>query len=377
MGVQLLIDSDKIMIPGYFPIVERKAMFTKELFDHSEFFFGKKLASETEVNSKLLQQGGLNVNQFLAYVRIGFGDGDCPSLNDIAGISDNCKASAYNFQTALQKGLDLIPNIRYFVKADNKWKNTLTQNQEDVAYSKVFDHIAKNFSGKSYNPLRDVILDVSSEDTYHCTLLKKMMANGSALESYLLNEVQLPSSLAKTLGNLIDGVTEPYEGRTFHYGLFYFLNGSNCSRLEKELICYEGEPKLYGILTKTLGIPIPQENGSYHWSCKNIASMIDVMATNIHGGSYDYNIFDNRTENNYQFTGKDFSRQRKLHLTAEELLMFQVGLSNAQINSTDPDLTFSDNIPVADIENMFLEGVVNPEYEFQDPMFKHIFDLFL
>lgn len=62
-------------------------------------------------------------------------------------------------------------------------------------------------------------------------------------------------------------------------------------------------------------------------------------------------------------------------LTAEDLLMFLVAVGNAHTNR--PDALFDDNLPVADLDAMRDEGIVNAEFTFQRLVLAAVFDRFL
>lgn len=371
-------DADRTMSPTNIPTAGRKTELAKELNRYSKFYFGKKVA-KNRIEQTIRNQGGFTPKQFLAYLRIGFGSGPCTSR---VGTS-TCQADAGDLQTALTKGLDSVFNLRYDSDVDDKWKNVMAVHREDIAYRIVFDLIAVNFSEYSQNPLRDIKLDVSSPNTSDCSTLASMFKNGNAFKSYLINHANMPLSLAKTTGRFIDGVSEVSQNtvtkksRTYYYGLFNFLEGRNCSRLDANNTCYDGEPALANYLIDEKAVTRPLESGNYAWSCSEIATLIDTIVSNPFSSPYDALT----SVNNYQFDANRYPlRDQPLDLTAEDVLLFYIAIGNAHVNR--PGALFADNLPAADLDELAEDAksvadLNNPEFAFQYLTTPVVFDAFL
>lgn len=344
-----------------------------ELSEYSLDYFGTSGLSPIEVRKRVKQQGGYTPIQYLAYAKVGFGSGRCPSAR--VG-SKKCPVTVSDIQTSIVKNLDNIPNVRY-PGPGIQWNLTFAINREDIPYRLVFDRVAQKFGGFAHNPLRDVVLDVTDEASSTCKKLTKMFANGSAFEAWLDAIPTMPPSIAHTSKDLIDGVTEVARNRStgvqsaYHYGLFNFLGGLNCSRLDENNSCYAGEPLMAQyILGK--GVTLPQENGKYQWNCQQIATIWDVTVSNPHPDPYDAIA----TESTYQFDPDTYPlRNSPIDLTAEDVLMFMVSDSNAYTNTPyDP---FGDSIPLADTQAMRDAGLLNSEFEFQYRVIPAVYDQFL
>ncbi len=367
-------DAQLTMTPKVVPTVERKSGLAAEYLKYSVYYFGQQLGTQAQVQQRLTAQGGLTARQYLPYARIGFGAGPCSTR---VGTS-TCPVTVSDLQTSLLKGLDMIWNLRYPSSGDNKWNNTFALHREDLAYRLVFDAIARSFGHQAHNPLRDLALDTSDPASKDCALLTSMLANGRTFESFLRTRTGMPGSLSHATGRFLDGVTEAavntYTGKltTYRYGLFNFLGGLNCSRLDPHDTCYVGEPLLPPYLLAARGVTPSREDGQYSWTCSQIAGLIDTLVSNPYASPYEVL----RTPTDFQFDPARYPLAGKpTALTAEDVLMFYVAIANAHVNQ--PGAPFADNLPVADLDALAAEGVMNPEFEFQYYTFTMVFSYFL
>lgn len=384
-------DAERSATPGYVPTDARADALAQEFQRFATFYFDEELAesldeARAEIRARVAAQGGgYSADQFLAYLRIGFGPGSC---DDAPAGQPGCEVEVVDLQDALLKGIDVIPNLRYRSQRDSKFLNPFAVHREDIAYRLIFDHIARFFDGAADgNPLRSAVLDTSDPAGPDCQWLLERFRNGTTLTRYLEQELALPESLAATTGRLLDGVTEIATNevtglvRSYQYGLFYFQEGNNCSRLDARDTCYAGDPALIDFLVNARGLTEPREDGNYTWSCPEIGELIAFTVRNpsvADASSLDepYLALDGATTEDYQFPNY-WTVPQSIELTGEDVLMFVVALSNGQINQ--PGAAFADNIPVADIERLSEASLrnpelTNPEWAFQDPFIRRVFD---
>ena len=113
------------------------------------------------------------------------------------------------------------------------------------------------------------------------------------------------------------------------------------------------------------GIPQPVESGEFSWTCANIATLIDVTASNPFVNQYDVL----QSVSTYQFDAAKYPlRNSPVSLTAEDVLMFYIAIGNAHVNK--PGALFADNMPAAYLDAMAFEAqsipdLNNPEFLFQ------------
>jgi len=350
--------------PAFLPTPAHQAAFANELVDNQAYFFAYLGFPVTLTNLQLVLQGqgGLTAAQYLAYLRVGFGDGRCGAT--VAGTA-GCEATVANLQQALTTNLNLVFNIRTNATIDNKYENTFAINRESISYRKLFDYVAQHFGGHAHNPLRDYVLDVSSPTTADCLKLTSMFENGATLNAYVVAR-GAPAEVGTLAQHQLDGVTEVTGRVTYYYGLFYFLRGENCSRINFDPVtCYRGDPALLPrVQARRPAMVIPASSSAYSWSCQDIAALIDVTGSLPFADAYD------GVRRAAEFPFDNIDNQ----LTAEDVLAFVVGLGNGNINR--PDAPFIDNIPAADAAMLVAAGIDNSEFEFQSRMVPHIFQLF-
>lgn len=343
------------------------AKWSDYYFSYTDF----RPQNRTELNNFFTKQGGFTTRQFNAWLRVVWGDGRCAS--NPAG-SNLCPAYVGDLQDGITMTLNPVFNIRTMARIDDQYANTLTNHRESIAYRLVYDALAKEFGGYNQNPLSSIVLDVSNENTDDCKLLTSMLANGKALKNYAESKTALPEVMGSVTQNLMDGkaevATDPGSGklRKFFYGLFPFMTGNNCSRINPGE-CYEGDPQAVKRITELIPDftrPISESSGSYYtFTCKEIATLVNVTGSSPTGNRYDAIL----NESAYPFDDE------YPQVTAEDLMAFILAIGNAHVNT--PSATFIDNIPQSDADALVEAGIQNAELEWHIRMVPHIFDLFL
>jgi hypothetical protein len=297
---------------------------------------------------------GLTPSEYLAYLRIAFGDGPCAGA---AAGSDQCPARGIDFQMHLISLENGIFNLRTGDAQDDQYANKYTVHRESQANRQTLTHMG-NILGLGGNPLKQMVIDPSNPAD--CADLTTMLGSATKLESFLKDKAGVIPVVARVAARQwLKVVTEVTNGVTYTYGLDPFLSGQLCSR-DNIGTCYAADPAM----GKRIRQLLPNIQGKTQLSCSEIATLVNVLTS----------MPAKEPINFAQNVAAPFDAQSP-DLTVDELFDFFIALGNALTNR--PDAPFADTLPLADFQLLLDSGVPNAENQFTSQVHKYFFDTYV
>lgn len=120
-------------------------------------------------------------------------------------------------------------------------------------------------------------------------------------------------------------------------------------------------------------VRLPSEDGDFSWTCEQITTLFDVVASNPYKHPYDVLA----AEFSWQFDPATYPlRDSPVDLTAEDILLFTLAITNGFPNM--PGLQGNCNASQVDCDAMFMtDGLLNPEFEIQYRVLPKVYETFL